>query len=118
MRMSAVRFRAVAPVKSTGYATHHPPEGRLYCQIVTVAPKTVSTNLLEAAHFSPNGDLRKMTGTQGSVATTPLNLIHVADRARMNRTSAENQPLYSAADTGFICQNVYLFCASQGLPTS
>jgi SagB-type dehydrogenase family enzyme len=63
------------------------------------------------------GDLRKLAGTQGFVAGAPLNLIYVADMTRMSGASAENQALYSAADTGFICQNVYLFCASEGLAT-
>jgi nitroreductase len=51
------------------------------------------------------------------VASAPLNLIYVADMTKMSGTSAENQALYSAADTGFIGQNVYLFCASEGLAT-
>jgi SagB-type dehydrogenase family enzyme len=63
------------------------------------------------------GDLRNLAGTQGFVASAPLNLIYVADMERMSGASAENQALYSAADTGFICQNVYLFCASEGLAT-
>ncbi len=53
----------------------------------------------------------------GFVARAPLNLIYMADMARMSGASAEDQALYSAADTGFICQNVYLFCASEGLAT-
>jgi nitroreductase len=32
-------------------------------------------------------------------------------------TSEENKRFYSATDTGFIAQNVYLFCASSGLAT-
>jgi nitroreductase len=35
----------------------------------------------------------------------------------MKDASAEDQALYSGADTGFIGQNVYLFCASEGLAT-
>jgi SagB-type dehydrogenase family enzyme len=71
-------------------------------------------NLLQAV---AKGDLRKLAGTQGFVARAPLNLVYVADTARMRGASAENQALYSAADTGFISQNVYLFCASEGLAT-
>jgi SagB-type dehydrogenase family enzyme len=63
------------------------------------------------------GDLRKLTGFQGFVATAPLNLIYVADSSKIKRSSAEDQALFSAADTGFIGQNVYLFCASEGLAT-
>lgn len=63
-----------------------------------------------------DGDLRHLAGTQDFVAQAPLNLVYVADLGRMD-TSEENQRLYSATDTGFIAQNVYLFCASAGLAT-
>jgi nitroreductase len=39
----------------------------------------------------------------------------VADLAKTGRAGGEDQILYTAADTGFIAQNVYLFCASEGL---
>jgi nitroreductase len=51
------------------------------------------------------------------VATAPVNLIYVADYARMSKGSEQNKDFYSAAATGFISQNVYLFCASEGLAT-
>jgi nitroreductase len=35
----------------------------------------------------------------------------------MQDTSPEDRPLYASVDTGFIGQNVYLFCASEGLAT-
>jgi SagB-type dehydrogenase family enzyme len=63
------------------------------------------------------GDLRKMAGTQDFVAKAPLNLVYVADTTRMKGATPEDQTLYSGADTGFIGQNVYLFCASEGLAT-
>lgn len=62
-------------------------------------------------------DLRAATGRQPFVAEAPLNLIYVADYARMARASAEAKDFYSATDTGYISQNVYLFCASEGLAT-
>jgi SagB-type dehydrogenase family enzyme len=62
-------------------------------------------------------DLRAATGTQDYVGTAALNLVYVADYAKMGNGSAEDKLLMSGADTGFISQNVYLFCASQGLAT-
>jgi SagB-type dehydrogenase family enzyme len=62
-------------------------------------------------------DLRGATGTQPFVKDAPVNLVYVADFARMGSVSQEDKVLYSAADTGFISQNVYLFCASEGLAT-
>jgi SagB-type dehydrogenase family enzyme len=63
------------------------------------------------------GDLRKLTGSQSFVASAPLNLVFVADISKMKGSKPEDQSLYSAADVGFISQNVYLFCASEGLAT-
>jgi len=63
------------------------------------------------------GDIRAMTGRQPFVADAPVNLVYVADLGRMGKASEEEQDLYSAADTGFISENVYLFCASEGLAT-
>ena len=61
-------------------------------------------------------DIREKTGTQKFVKDVPVNLIYVADFAKM-RGPEEIKKFYSAADTGFISQNVYLFCASEGLGT-
>jgi SagB-type dehydrogenase family enzyme len=63
------------------------------------------------------GDLRKFAGTQDFVATAPLNLVYVADTTKMKGVQPEDQSLYAGADTGFISQNVYLFCAAEGLAT-
>ena len=61
------------------------------------------------------GDVRGMTGMQPFVKDAPVNLIYVADLAKTGKVSAEYRDLFTAADTGFIAQNVYLFCASEGL---
>ena len=62
-------------------------------------------------------DIRAMTGEQEYVGTAPVNLIYVADLSRMAEASPEDKAFYSTVDTGFISQNVYLFCASEGLST-
>lgn len=62
-------------------------------------------------------DLRAATGTQGFVKDAAVNLVLVADFAKMTSGSAEDRTLYSAIDAGFVSQNIYLFCASQGLAT-
>ncbi len=62
-------------------------------------------------------DIRALTGEQDFVAEAPVNLIYVADFSRMGTASKEEKELYSAADTGFISQNVYLYCASERLAT-
>ena len=60
-------------------------------------------------------DIRAQTGRQDFVATAPLNLIYVAHGERMTDISPEERRLYASVDTGFIGQNVYLFCAAEGL---
>ncbi|MGB9187684.1 MAG: nitroreductase family protein [Methylovirgula sp.] len=62
-------------------------------------------------------DLRAKTGLQDFVATAPVNLVYVAHGERMKDVSPEDRRLYASVDTGFIGQNVYLFCASEGLAT-
>ena len=63
-------------------------------------------------------DLRALTGRQDFVGHAPVNLVYVADYGRMDdESSVADKQFYAAADTGFIAQNVYLYCASQGLAT-
>jgi nitroreductase len=62
-------------------------------------------------------DIRTNTGLQDFVGTAPLNLIYVAHGERMQDISPQERRLYASVDTGFIGQNVYLFCASEGLAT-
>ncbi len=62
-------------------------------------------------------DVRARAGEQPFVKTAPVVLIYVADRAKMGDIPAETKDFYSATDTGFVSQNVYLYCASEGLAT-
>ena len=63
-------------------------------------------------------DIRALTGTQDYVGTAALNLVYVADLSRIPRDMDDEQKLrVSTNDVGFIGQNVYLFCASEGLAT-
>jgi len=68
-----------------------------------------------ALKLAAAGDLRAATGTQPFVATAPLNLVYVADLTRTGTAAPEEQAQFTWADAGFIAQNVYLFCASEGL---
>lgn len=60
-------------------------------------------------------DLRAVTGMQDYVGIAPLNLVYVADLDKMVDATPEKRALYSATDTGFVAQNVYLYCAAAGL---
>ncbi len=61
-------------------------------------------------------DIRSSTGEQEFVSVAAVNLIYVADYSRMDKVE-DNKRFYSAVDTGFISQNVYLYCASKELAT-
>lgn len=63
------------------------------------------------------GDLRTATGGQDFVKVAPLDLVFVADYAKMGERGKQMHELYSWVDTGYISQNVYLYCANAGLAT-
>jgi hypothetical protein len=64
-------------------------------------------------------DVRAATGQQNFVKAVPLDLVYVADysKAKTPRGENPNAEMWSAAGVGFISQNVYLYCASEGLAT-
>ncbi len=57
------------------------------------------------------GDYRAQTGMQDFVAGAALNLIFVVD---MDKASSRQ---YACIDCGYVSQNIYLYCASEGLGT-
>jgi SagB-type dehydrogenase family enzyme len=61
------------------------------------------------------GDHRAATGGGAFVTEAPINIVYVSDYTRMGDRSMADKEFYSATDTGFIAQNVYLYCASEGL---
>ena len=62
-------------------------------------------------------DLRAQTGMQDFVGTAPLNVVYVVHGERMTDIAAEGRRLYGSVDAAFAGQNVYLYCASEGLAT-
>ena len=62
-------------------------------------------------------DIRGATGPQPFVAGAPVNLVFVADYTKMGKADDATKDMYAACVTGFISQNVYLYCASAGLGT-
>jgi len=57
------------------------------------------------------GDFRKDAGMQEYVADAPVNILIVSD----TKKAASLQ--YSYTNCGYISQNIYLYCASEGLST-
>ena len=62
-------------------------------------------------------DVRRVTGYQDFADKAPLDLIYVADHARLKMVPAAQRESYASAAAGAMAQNVYLFCASAGLAT-
>lgn len=62
-----------------------------------------------------SGDLRALTGVQDYVGSAPLNLVYVADFARMPQATGEDREFFAATDAAVIAQNVYLYCAAMNL---
>ena len=66
-----------------------------------------------------NKDIRGLTGTQDFVAEAPVNLVYVADMSKLGKKEGDeindSDLLSSWANTAFIAQNVYLYCASKNL---
>jgi nitroreductase len=60
-----------------------------------------------------SGDLRKVTGSQEWIAQAPVNLIFVADFTKLPGSEIINVG-DAFVDTGYISQNIYLYCASEG----
>ena len=64
-------------------------------------------------------DIRSLTGTQEFTAMAPVNLVYVADLAKRGlkegQQITDTDQLSSWANTGFMAQNVYLWCASEGM---
>jgi nitroreductase len=63
------------------------------------------------------GDVRGRTSGQDFARKAPLSIIFVADYGKMVKAKPEQKEFYSGIDTGYISQNIYLFCASEGLVT-
>ena len=65
-------------------------------------------------------DIREHIGTQKMMKLCPMGLIYVADLTRMNSPFLKNdkaKKFCAWVDTGFISQNVYLYCAASNLGT-
>lgn len=62
-------------------------------------------------------DLREKTGKQDFVKKAPVNIIFVADKRKMAQQDEQSMLQTAYINTGFISQNIYLYCASEGLAT-
>ena len=68
---------------------------------------------------SNNNDPRELCGTQYCVAEAPVYIVYVSDMAKLGKKEGDpikdSDLLSSYANTAFIAQNIYLYCASANL---
>jgi nitroreductase len=102
-----------------GRRTAPTASNRQEVDVYVVLPEGAYLYVPRADQLQPvaEGDLRALAGTQDFVKDAPLNLVYVADFAKMGGNSEQDKAVYSATGVGFVSQNVYLFCASEGLAT-
>lgn len=62
-------------------------------------------------------DIRNLGGTQPFVKDAPVTLVFIVDLTRMGKGTKEDKMSMAFIDVGYISQNVYLFCASEGMVT-
>ncbi len=65
-------------------------------------------------------DIRADIGTQKMMCSAPVGLVYVSDFSKLSSHFAKDDALrwfISGTDTGFISQNVYLYCAAAKLST-
>ncbi len=66
-----------------------------------------------------NGNYQKLAGTQDFSETAPVNFLFVAKQILINGKALppEQQNAWSNLTIGYISQNIYLYCAAEGLAT-
>ncbi len=72
-------------------------------------------------HMIHSKDIRESIGTQKMMKSAPLGLVFVTDLSRMSGPlfkSQEARQFCAWVDTGYISQNIYLYCASANLGTA
>jgi SagB-type dehydrogenase family enzyme len=62
-------------------------------------------------------DMRAATGTQPFVGRAPVEIALISNTSKITGKTPQGVIESTYADTGFICQNIYIFCASEGLGT-
>ncbi|HVM48145.1 MAG TPA: nitroreductase family protein [Candidatus Acidoferrum sp.] len=62
-------------------------------------------------------DVRSLGATQTFATNAPVILAFVADLSKLGNGNEESKPNTANVNVGYISQNVYLYCASEGLAT-
>ncbi len=63
------------------------------------------------------GDHRASAGNQAFFSEAALSLCLVSDFSKMDTYTEDKKAFYSGIDVGYVSQNIYMYCASEGLAT-
>lgn len=89
--------------------------------VYAVLPEAVYRYVPDSHALEPivEGDCRGLAGVQDYVYTAPLNLLYIANMGRYagSPLAPEMYSFLAGIDAGHMSENVYLYCASQGLRT-
>jgi nitroreductase len=93
------------------------PSASNYQEIEIYALLQSGTYVYDAAHHRlhqiSSEDLRSL----GGKPEAPVTLLYVADLSKRTSGTVESKKAVACIDSGFISENIYLYCASEGLAT-
>jgi nitroreductase len=117
--LSSLLWAAFGINRPDGHRTAPSARNRQEIDIYVAAPDGLYLYDPKGSLLKPlvGEDIRGLTGTQPFVRQAAVNLVYVADTSRMGEMASEERALWMGADTGVIVENVYLFCAAEGLAT-
>lgn len=99
----------------TAPSSHNRQEIELYVFLKTGVYRYDAVE--HSLHLHIAEDLRAATGSQPFVGEAPVEIALVSDTTKITGKTPQGIIESTYADTGFICENIYLFCASEGLAT-
>lgn len=108
-------FGPISPKRRSAPSSHNRQETDLY----VLLPEGAYRYEPAENRLAPvmDRDLRAASGAQDYVGTAAAEIAFVADTAKITGKSPRGVVETIYVDTGFISQNIYLFCASEGLGT-
>ena len=102
-----------------GHRTAPSANNRQDIDVYVILPEGIYLYDAKSSQLKPilSGDHRALAGVQPFAKEVPATLVYVSDYSKLGGVSDEMRTLYAGAHTGFISENVYIYCAAQGLAT-
>jgi nitroreductase len=118
-QLSDVLWAALGVNRPDGKRTSPTSRNRQELEVYVLQPTGVSRYDAALHRLVPVAaeDLRAVQSAQEFVRDAPVTLVFVADLSKMSEGTVAEKEATAAFDTGFVSQNVYLWCASEGLAT-